>query len=242
MGYTLKGDATWARCGTRGEYNDLGVRFESSKGTSGKSDDEPRSGSVMQRVSGLEGGVGKWFRFSVRGLAEPNFQVENDGLFLRVEYFGNHGANALDGVTQSLWPHIEQYRKELAANGKYGKNGGAVWKTYLLEFRLPFAEIDTLDLIAGFRNATATAATGTQFYITDFSLVPIPEPENAPKLVMKKPGAMPDVKSLLHLGGRWYYRPERVLSCGKTRSLSPRRTPTNSTISIAGSRIRLPRT
>ena len=127
---------------------------------------------------------------------------------MRVEYFGKKGTNPLDGVTQTIYPLVERDRKELAANGKFFKNGGAVWKTYALEFRLPFAEIDTLDIGVGFKNGSAKAETGSEFFVTEFAMVPIPAPDDAPKVVKTEKGPAPGLKSLIPLGGRWYYDPE----------------------------------
>ena len=49
------------------------------------------------------------------------------------------------------------------ANGNDRKDGGAVWKTYPFEFRLPFAEIDTLRLTVGFRGGAAATAKEAAF-------------------------------------------------------------------------------
>ncbi len=127
---------------------------------------------------------------------------------MQVEYFGKKGTNPLDGVTQNIDPLVERDRRELAANGKFLKNGGAVWKTYALEFRLPFAEIDTLDIGVGFKNNSGNAETGSEFFVTEFTLVPIPAPGDAPKVVKTEKGPVPSLKSLIRLGGRWYYDPE----------------------------------
>ena len=198
--YTLQGEAAWVQCGNADEYADKGIALVSGKGQ--------RAGLVSQSVTGFQGGVGKWFRFTCRGLAEPGFAVDKNALFLRVDYFSMRGTSPLDGVTHSIYPLVERCRKELAENGKYRKNGGAVWKTFALEFRLPFAEIDTLDLAVGFKHGTATAEKGSEFYVTDFALTPIPPPADAPKVVKTDKGPTPSLKSLIALGGRWYYDPE----------------------------------
>jgi hypothetical protein len=44
--------------------------------------------------------------------------------------------------------------------------------------------------------------------VTEFSLVPIPAPDDAPKVVKKEKGYEPSLKNLMPLGGRWYYDPE----------------------------------
>jgi hypothetical protein len=205
--YQLTGDVAWTWCGTAGENTDAGVKLCSGKDLDG---DGKRAGSVSQRITGLERGAGKWFRFTIRGLPEPGFQVENPAsdLFMRVEYFGNNGTNALDGVTQELYPLVQLARKDLETNGDYFANGGAVWKTYTLDFRLPFAEIDMLKMSVGFNHGSAKSEKGSEFYVTEFSLVPIPIPADAPKVVKTENGPMPSVKSLLPLGGRWFFQSE----------------------------------
>ncbi|MFO0804709.1 MAG: YHYH protein [Gemmataceae bacterium] len=203
--YTLAGDAKWVWTGTAGEDSESGIALYSGNDLN---KDGQRCGTVSQRVTGFAGGVGKWFRFTFRGLAEPGFEVEKDALFMRVEYFGKKGTNPLDGLTHNLNPLVERDRKQLAANGKFFKNGGAAWKTYALEFRLPFAEIDTLDIGVGFKNGSAKTETGSEFFVTEFALVPIPAPEDTPKVVKTEKGPVPSLKSLIPLGGRWYYDPE----------------------------------
>jgi len=208
--YALQGDASWVWCGDEHEYTDAGVALDSGPAATkdGAEKDDERAGSVTQRVTGFEGGFGKWFRFTVRGLAEPNFSVANNQLYMRVGYFGDKGANSLDAVTQFIYPLVENDRKALAVNGDYFKNGGAAWKTYAFEFRLPFAEIDTMDLCVGFKQGNATASKDTEFYVTEFSLEPIAAPADAPKLPHTAKSQSIDLKSLVHLGGRWYYKPE----------------------------------
>ncbi len=201
--YTLTGDVAWVRCGNADEDAERGVALYSG----GSSREDP-SGLVTQTVTGFPKGAGQWFRFSCRGLAEPGFAVKQDALFLSVGYFGKKGTDPLDGVSRNIYPLVERDRKELAENGKFRKNGGAVWKTYILEFRLPFAEIDTLRLGVGFKNGCGKSRQGSEFYVTEFALTPIPAPEDAPRVVKTTRGGEPHGKTLIPLGGRWYYDPE----------------------------------
>ena len=205
--YKLEGDVEWVWCGGDNETTDSGIALDSGIDVN---QDGQKAGQVSQLVADIPGGLGKWFRFSFRGLAEPGFSVEKEGLFMRAEFFAEQGKNALDGVTQSLYPLVERDRQELAINGKFGVNGGAIWKTYVMEFRLPFAEIDTLNLSVGFKNGIAKSEQNCEFYVTEFVLTPIPPPEDAPQVVKKSKGAAApstlDKSSLTHLGGRWYYQ------------------------------------
>ena len=208
MHYTLDGDAKWVWCGRPNEDAESGIALDCGKDVSkgGR-----RSGAVTQRVTGFSGGVGKWLRFTFRGLAERNFAVEKDALFLRVDYFSERGANPLDGVNQNIYAVVERDRTQLARNGRFFRDGGAAWKTYALDFRLPFAEIDTLALSVGFKNGSAKAENEAEFFVTEFALTPIPAPSDAPKVVRTEKGVAPDLGTLIPLGGRWYYDPEATL-------------------------------
>ena len=209
--YKLQGDVEWTWCGKEGEFTDAGVALDSGKDLDG---DRKKAGGVSQTITGFERGVGHWFRFSIRGLAENGFQVKDKAsdLFMRAEFYGNGGTNSFDVVTQELYPLVELNRRDMAVNGDYFKNGGAVWKTYMLDFRLPFNEIDTLKLVVGFKNGTAASERDSEFYVTDFSLIAIPPPADAPKVVKTEKGPMPSLKSLVALGGRWFYQPDEGMT------------------------------
>jgi hypothetical protein len=200
--YRLSGGAVWGRAGMEGEITDQGVALRSNQ----------RAGAVSQDVTGFVGGAGKWFRFTFRGLPEKNFSVKEGGLFMRVAFFGKKGGNPLDGVTRKLDGLIQRDRKELAVNGNHRVNGAAVWKTYALEFRLPFNEIDLLRLTVGSENGTSTTEKDCAFHVSHFALVPIASPDSAPRLIKTPRGREPSLKSLIHLGGRWYYDPEPGLT------------------------------
>jgi hypothetical protein len=192
--YTLAGGARWADAGRANEFAPKAIALDSSQ----------PEGSLSQDVTGFDPKAHRWYRFSFRGLPEANFAVANDDLYMKVEFFA--ADRPLDGVSRKLHSLVEQDRRDLSVNGNGKRNGAAVWKTYALEFRLPFPEIDRLRLTAGFRNGAATAERDTVFYITEFALVPIPDPADRPKLA-DKPDAEP--ADLVPLGGRWYYRPEK---------------------------------
>ena len=117
--YTLTGDAAWAYCGWGNEASDWGVALHSGKVPASGVASAARAlrGAVSQDVTGFDGGVGKWFRFSIRGLAEKNFAVADGGLFLKVDFFANKGQSPLDGVTRAIDSLVAHDRAELAANG-----------------------------------------------------------------------------------------------------------------------------
>lgn len=181
--------------------------------------DGKHAGSVYQDVTGFESGRGKWFRFSFRGLAENNFTVADNGLQMKVKFYGKKGANYLDSVSRQLYPQVAKDRKELAANGDFHKRGGAVWKTYSLEFMLPFAEIDQLRLLLDFRNSTTTTDKESAFFASEFSLTPITGPPARPRTAKGPKGEPVAPSELIPLGGRWYYRPEKKGDKEKPRKL-----------------------
>jgi hypothetical protein len=196
--YSLTGDAAWSYCGWGNEATDWGIAFRSNKS----------AGAVSQDVIGFESGVGKWYRFSVRGLAEKNFAVAEGGLYLKVDFFASKGTNSLDGVTRAIDSLVAHDRTDLAANGDKKRDGGAVWKTYAFDFRLPFAEIDQLRLTAGYRGGSATADKESAFFVTEFNLTPIgarvlSEPERQRGSSLAGARAL----TMIALGGRWYYEP-----------------------------------
>jgi hypothetical protein len=205
--YTLTGSASWAVAGRRDEFAPHGVALDAGKG---------RDAAVWQDVTGFDSTASRWFRFSFRGLPGDNFAVTNDDLFMKVEFYGRQGDSYLDCVTRKIYPLVERDRHDLAVNGNGRRGGAAVWKTYAFEFKLPFPEVDRLRLIAGFRNGAATGTTDSAFYVSEFSLVPIPDPASqSPKAATPK-GPGPSLAELVHLGGRWYYRPENVVDKSRT--------------------------
>jgi hypothetical protein len=200
--YLLNGAAKWQRTGKVEENADMGIAFLSGPGAGAP------SGSVAQDVAGFPGGTHQWFRFSFRGLAESGFSLQGDELVMKVDFFAKQGTSPLDGVMRKLYGAILRDRRELAANGNRRRGGGAVWKTYALDFKLPFAEIDQLRLSVGFRDASATSARNSAFYVTELALEPIPEPTAVPKLAKHGETVEPAIAKLVPLGGRWYYDPE----------------------------------
>ena len=166
---------------------------------------------------GIDASKNRWYRFSFRGLPENHFTVTRDDLFMKVDFFGDGGSNPLDGVSRKIYSLIEKDRNDLAVNGNDRRGGAAVWKTYALEFHLPFPNIDHLRLSVGFRNGLESGFRDDAFYATDFSLVAIPEPAGAPRAVAGSPKEMPTGDNLIPLGGRWFYKPE----AGSSRSVKP---------------------
>lgn len=205
--FTIEGAATWTNTGRRDEFADRGIAFHSGKSANGNGQ---RAGAVTQVVTGFDATSNRWYRFSFRGLPENNFAVAGDDLYMKVDFYGRQGADSLDGVTRKLYAAIERDRHELAINGNDRRGGAAVWKTYTLEFKLPFPNIDQLRLSVGFRNGSASTARDADFFATDFALVAIPTPAEAPPAIAGRKFVAPTGDNLIPLGGRWFYKAEEA--------------------------------
>ncbi len=200
--YKLVGDIEYRYMGNPG-------RAMSGWGVALKSGGQTRTAAVAQTVNGIDTKAGRWYRFTFRGLPEPNFAVEQGGLFMQVEYFGDHGRTAMDGKVKRIDGLIEQDRQKLAVNGDHHVGGAEVWRTYQLDFYLPFPEIDQLRLGVGLDHGSAQTATESEFFATDFSLTRIPSVSPAaadlPEATTAPSSVDPPKGTLFPLGGRWFY-------------------------------------
>jgi hypothetical protein len=196
--YQLIGDVEYRYMGNPGRaMSGWGVALESGAAT--------RTASVAQIVKGINAKAGRWYRFTFRGLPEPNFAVEQGGLFMKVEYFGDHGRTALDGKVKPIDGLIEQDRQKLSLNGDHHVGGAEVWRTYQLDFYLPFPEIDQLRISVGLDHGSAQTPTESEFFATDFSLTRIEGASDAPGVTTAPSSANAPKGTLFPLGGRWFY-------------------------------------
>jgi hypothetical protein len=179
-----------------------GAAFQSAKQAG--SADAPH-GAVTQDVTEIDAKAGRWFRFSFRGLPEDQFAVEQDGLYMKVEFFGNGGKSAYDGKVKKIYAQIEQARHDLAVNGDRKVGGAAVWQTYSMDFMLPFPQVDQVRLSIGFDHGSAASAAGSEFFITDFSLIRTEEKLIEPATAASTADASHE--KLIPIGGRWFYKP-----------------------------------
>jgi hypothetical protein len=201
--FTLTGDVVEGVLGdARLESNGGGFRLLSGEDRNG---DGARAGTATCAVTGLKAETGRWYRVRVRGLAQDGFAVEKDDLFIRVAFFRDGGTNPLGSVTKSIYPQVERDRKSLADPGTNKSLGLATWRTYSVDVRTPFPEVDTLKVDVGFGSG-AGKGTGSEFWVNEVEVTPIPDPADyAPPA---KPAAGRDpaaLASLVKLGGRWYY-------------------------------------
>jgi hypothetical protein len=205
-GYQLTGAARWVTVGYRDEYATPGITLEAYR-----PEGHP-AGTVSQLVKGVDPRNGKWLRFTFRGLAEDDFTVEKDQLYMKLEFFSKRGEQSRDAAQRLIYREITKDRKELGINGKFQKGGGAVWRTYELEELLPFPEVDAVRVTVGFKGGSAKSERHAAFFVDDFSLTQ--QSASSSGLVdpadVRKPPAPPTLASvdrLIPLGGRWYYRP-----------------------------------
>ena len=149
----------------------------------------------------------RWYRFYISGFAQDNFSVDRDDLYLKVEFLKN-GSDSLDLIKERIYPQVIRERSDLKDAGTNKNLGLGTWRTYSMDFRTPFAEIDSLALSVGFANGTGQGAK-SEFWVREMEVEPI----KAPADYQPKPDAVaafpqPDVNSLVHLGGRWYFDPQ----------------------------------
>jgi len=205
-GYDLAGNVEFRYMGDKvRDMAGWGVALQSGKYLMGSSS---LAGSVSQKVTGLDAKAGRWFRFSFRGLPQDNFAVDQDDLKMNVAFFGNGGAISYDVKAKYLYPIIQQARHDLTVNGVRHSGGAAVWRNYVMEFRVPFPQVDEVRLSVEFGHGIQRTAANTEFFVTDFSLVQIPDPAGAATPATSV--ATAHAESLPHgktipLGGRWYY-------------------------------------
>lgn len=215
MGYEVTGDAEYRYLGDPNrDMSGWGIALLSNEDLNR---DGMIAGSVSQVVSNLNPKNGRWFRFSFRGLPQNGFVVDDDDLYVKVEYFSAGGKTSYDHLAKKIYPQIEQARKDLAVNGKFKKNGAETWRTYQVEIRLPFPEVGQARFTVGFGHGRGDSRDGA-FYVTDFSLMRIDEPMDAKSQATSSAvsESQPSGK-LIPLGGRWFYQAsEHEASAPKT--------------------------
>jgi hypothetical protein len=199
----LEGDAVEGELGDlRKEISGRGIRL-----LSGAKRDGQAAGSLSFTVTGVKPDRGSWYRIRLRGLAQEDFHVDRDELFLRVEFFKDGGTTALDQVKKSIYEKVERDRKDLRDAGTSRNLGSATWRDYVLDFRTPFPEIDTLRLSVGFAHGAARGPRH-EFWISEVEIGGIPDPaDHVPPARPDGPRKPPALSRLVRLGGRWYFDP-----------------------------------
>ncbi|MEO5715933.1 MAG: YHYH protein [Luteolibacter sp.] len=169
------------------------------------------NGSAAWQVTGIDTNkAGRWFNLRIRALAQDNFKVGEDKLFLRVDFYSLGGKRSLDQITKNIYDQVERERLDLADKGTNPKLGHATWRNYAIKFRLPFPEIDTVRLTVGFDNGAGIAEL-SEFRVNEIELAAIPTPSDyvsPPNVAGAKSASKPPaLEATVAIGGRWYYDP-----------------------------------
>lgn len=207
----LTGDAVYGVLGDKKiESNGKGVRLLSAVDQNA---DKQLSGSAAIKSTDVSP-ENRWYRFYISGYAQDGFSVDRDDLFLKVEFFKDDGAVALDMIKERIYPQVERERNDYQDSGTNKSLGVGTWQNYAMDFRTPFAEIDTLKLSVGFAGGKG-AGTRSEFWVRSMQVEPINAPADyKPKANGSLGFIQPSADSLVHLGGRWYFDPQ-----GKDRTL-----------------------
>lgn len=204
-GLTLSGDAAFGPLGdVKKEIVGRGIRLVAGVDLD---KDGKHEGAATTVVGNLRPEQGRWFRFRIRALAQDDFIVDRNDLYLNVEFFRDGGTNSLDHIKQELYPLVERDRQVLVDPGTNKSLGLAVWRSYDMTFRTPFAEVDTMKLSVGFGHGKA-GGVKSEFWVNELDLQPIATPAEyvSPQA---PPAGRPkaDAAQMVSLGGRWYYDP-----------------------------------
>ncbi len=200
--HVLAGDVSAGGLGDmRLENSGHGIHLRSAAGAP----DRAGAGTATWTVEGVQAHADRWFRVRIRGLAQEDFRVDKDELFLRVEFLKDGGTKSIDHITKNIYPQVETDRVRLADPSMKSKFSKETWRNYGFEFRTPLAEVDTLRVSVGFANGNGKGERA-EFWVGELEIVPIPVPADfvRPNIPAKDP---PALKSLVKLGGRWYYDP-----------------------------------
>ena len=219
---TIKGDAVYGVLGDkRIESNGYGIRLLAAKDPNG---DQQSAGSATMTTTEVDP-QHRWYRFHIIGFAHDQFVVDRDDLYLQVDFAQNNGTDSLDMIKQRIYPQVERERKDLKDEGTNESLGHGVWRTYSMDFRTPFAEIDELKLTVGFSSGKSAAdESQAEFWVREMQVDPIDAPADyQPRGNQALALPQPAVESLVHLGGHWYFDPQ-----GKNRELPAQFDHTNS--------------
>ncbi|MEM8668027.1 MAG: sulfatase-like hydrolase/transferase [Planctomycetota bacterium] len=199
---TLTGDADYGMLGNRlTESNGKGIRLKSAGDHDG---DQNLAGEATIIQSDIDP-ERRWYRFDILGLAQDDFAVDKDNLYLKVEFLQKGGRDSLDFIKTRIYPQVVRERSDLNDKRTNESLGHATWRTYAMDFRTPFAEIDSVKLSVGFTDGMGQGKR-SEFWVNSMNLQPIPVPSNytAPTDANRQ-FPQPDPSALVPLGGRWYF-------------------------------------
>ncbi len=202
---SLFGDAIYGRLGDPLiESNGFGIRLMSG-------DDRDKNQQFAGEASITSDNVSpdhRWYRFAISAMALDDFAVTEDDLYLKVEFFDNQSGDSLDSITTRIYPQVLRERDDLTDAATNASLGHATWRTYAMEFRTPFAEVNRVKLSVGFANGTGNPDQ-SEFWVRTMDLTAIATPDDyQPPANASRHFPQPDAESLVSLGGHWYFDPQ----------------------------------
>jgi hypothetical protein len=196
VGYKLSGDVSY-------QYLGEARKDASSNGVALHAHGNFAKGEVAQIVA-IPSGEQRAYRFDFRGLAQPGFSLAPDGhLMMRAEFLGE-GEKTYDSKNRDLYVVVQQARHDLNVNGDNHNDGAATWRTFSLEFIVPFKDVTRLKLSVAFDKAVSNGSA-SDFYVDDFDLTPIASPTTKESIDANSHGQVVSLDHLLPIGGRWFY-------------------------------------
>jgi hypothetical protein len=201
---TLAGDVKYGVLGDpRVESNGRGARLLSNEDVDGDKQYAGEASLITTEVSPDR----RWYRFYIIGQAQDNFLVDQDDLYLKVEFFQKSGTDSLDSIKERIFSDVVEQRRDFYDKDTNRSLGQAIWRTYAMDFRTPFAEVDTLKLSVGFANGKG-GETKSEFWVNEMKLRPIDAPADyQPPATGLQHLPQPNPSTLIALGGRWYFDP-----------------------------------
>ena len=198
----LLGDVKYGLLGDRRtESNGRGLQLTSGEDVNG---DGLFAGEASLRQT-VEDPKQRWYRLQISGLAQDKFAVDQDDLYLKVRFFKDGGADSLDLIKTRIYEQVQRERSDFFDKDTNKSLGHSVWRTYAMDFRTPFPEVDTLELAVGFANGKGNGANA-DFWVQSMQVEPIDVPDSyQPPKTARVDFPQPDQGKLVALGGRWYF-------------------------------------
>lgn len=201
----LQGDVVFGRLGDlRVESNGSGIRLLAAV----DHDEDKHHAGHASLISKDVSKEHRWYRYYITGMAQENFLVSRGDLYLKVEFLQNDGADSLDSIKTRIYTQVLRERKDLTDEQTNESLGHGTWRTYSMDFRTPFSEVDSVKLSVGFDNGRSTGKR-SEFWVGSMNVKPIEAPANYnPPKNARREFPQPNVRSLVHLGGHWYFDPQ----------------------------------
>ena len=201
---TLAGDVEYGALGDRRiESNGFGLRLRSGHDLN----NDGMSGGKATMTSEIADPDQRWYRLYISGMAQDGFEVEQDALYLEVEFLQNAGNDSLDQIKSRIYPQVLRQRADIKDDATNDSLGHGTWRTYAMDFRTPFAEVDKLGLSVGFADGTGSEKQ-SDFLVRSMDLKPIAAPDDYQPPTGANALPQPNPDSLVSLGGRWYFDPQ----------------------------------